>query len=106
MRLWLWHACEKGLIELAKQNLLNDDEIEKLKFCDDNILDFLSMHILICGVLAGQKLKQIVLIFYLQLMTILRRFGFMRFRIKVMPLWNLKSDILKLELRRIPNWNA
>lgn len=36
----LWHACEKGLIELAKQNLLNDDEIEKLKFCDDNISRF------------------------------------------------------------------
>ncbi|RDX81652.1 hypothetical protein CR513_37648, partial [Mucuna pruriens] len=36
MRLGL--VSEKGLLELAKENLLNGDKIEKSKFCDHCIL--------------------------------------------------------------------
>ncbi|RDX64245.1 putative mitochondrial protein, partial [Mucuna pruriens] len=34
----LWHVSEKVLLELAKQNLLNGDKMEKLEFCDHCIL--------------------------------------------------------------------
>ncbi|RDX69165.1 putative mitochondrial protein, partial [Mucuna pruriens] len=34
----LWRVSEKVLPELAKQNLLNGDKMEKLEFCDHCIL--------------------------------------------------------------------
>lgn len=32
------HQWEKGLVELEKQNLLRDDRMEELKFCDYCVL--------------------------------------------------------------------